>query len=263
MSKVVVDISPSVDGYVAGPAISVDEPLGTGGKRLHRWIGVDAGVPTSQDLRAAERVFDNVGAVVLGRRMFDVGIDLWGEDGAFGRPTFVVTHRHSDKLVKGPTTFTFVTDGAQAAITQARAAAGGDQDVLISGGADIVQQCLAAGLVDEVRLHLVPVLLGSGTALFDGSPCGRELENIDAVVTSNAVHLTYRVVGAAAPAAEGTDLPAGIGRPARSALAAAGYTHLDQLADVDPATLARLHGVGPKALRLIEEALAGRWATTR
>jgi dihydrofolate reductase len=227
---------------------------------------VDAGVPTPEDLRAAERVFANVGAVVLGRRMFDVGIGLWGEDGAFGRPTFVVTHRPTADLVKGPTTFTFVTDGGQGAITQARAAAGGDRDVLISGGADIVQQCLVAGLVDEVRLHLVPVLLGSGTALFDGSSCRHELETIDAIVTTNAVHLTYRVVGAtraAASPAERPDLPAGIGRPARSALAAAGYTHLDQLADVDPTTLARLHGVGPKALRLIRDALAGRSASTQ
>lgn len=194
MGEVVVEVSPSIDGYVAGPGVSVERPFGDAGERLHRWMGFDGAVPTDADRAAAERVFANAGAVVIGRRMFDVGIGPWGEDGAFGRPVFVATHRPEDVLVKGPTTFTFVTDGVVRAVELARATAG-DQDVVVAGGAHVIQQCLAAGLVDEIRLHVVPVLLGGGPRLFDGLLDGQvELERTDAVLTPHATHLTYRVV---------------------------------------------------------------------
>ncbi|GAA1241914.1 dihydrofolate reductase family protein [Pseudonocardia aurantiaca] len=193
MGNVVVEMSPSVDGYVAGTGVSVERPFGNAGVRLHRWLGFDGETPTEADRAAAERVFTGAGAVVIGRRMFDVGIGLWGADGAFGMPVFVVTSRPADVLVKGPTTFTFVTEGTGRAVELARETAG-ELDVVVNGGADVVQQCLAAGLVDEIRLHVVPVLLGSGTRLFE-RPVGEqfELEQTAATATPLATHLSYRV----------------------------------------------------------------------
>ena len=191
MSKVIADSSPSVDGFVAGSGVSVERPFGTAGHRLHRWIGFEGVEPTAEDRAAAEATFATAGAVVIGRRMFDVGIGRWGEDGAFGRPTFVVTSRGREPLVKGPTTFHFVTDGVAAALERAREAAGA-KDVLVAGGASIVQQLLREGAVDELRLHLVPVLLGEGTPLFvRGDTTALTLAG--AVQTPNALHLTYRV----------------------------------------------------------------------
>jgi dihydrofolate reductase len=193
MGNVVVESSPSVDGYIAGEGVSVEAPFGTAGQRLHRWIGFDGAAPTGADRTAAERMFASTGAIVIGRRMFDVGIGPWGEDGAFGMPVFVVTNREAEVLVKGPTTFTFVTDGATRAVELARRTAG-ERDVVVAGGADVVQQCLVAGLVDEIRLHVVPVLLGRGTRLFE-RPIGEqvELEHVDTVVTPHATHTSYRV----------------------------------------------------------------------
>lgn len=190
MAEVIVDVSTSVDGFVAGEGVGMDRPFGTAGHRLHSWLGFEGATPSPEDRAVAERMFASAGAVVLGRRMFDVGIGTWGGDGAFTRPTFVVTHRDSEPLVKGPTTFTFVTDGLPAALGRARTTAGAE-DVVIAGGADIVQQSFAAGVVDELRLHVIPVLLGAGTRLFDGAgPV--ELEQTDAVATPHATHLRFR-----------------------------------------------------------------------
>jgi dihydrofolate reductase len=193
MGQVVVEVSPSIDGYVAGPGVSVERPLGADGQRLHRWIGFEDTTPTDADRAAAEWMFTNSGAVVIGRRMFDVGIGLWGEDGAFGMPVYVVTNRAHDDLVRGPTTFRFVTTGVVAAVEQACAAAG-DRDVVIAGGAQVIQQGLAAGLVDEIRLHVVPVLLGDGTRLFE-QPLAQqmELEPGEVQVTRHATHMRFRV----------------------------------------------------------------------
>ena len=190
MSKVIVEISPSVDGFVAGSGVSVERPFGTAGHRLHRWIGFEGAEPAAEDRAASEAVFATAGAVVIGRRMFDVGIGTWGEDGAFERPTFVVTHRGEEPLVRGRTTFHFVA-GVDAALERAREAAEG-KDIVVAGGADIVRQCLREGAVDELRLHLVPVLLGEGTPLFErGGPT--ELTLAGAVRSPNALHLTYRL----------------------------------------------------------------------
>ncbi|WP_219413133.1 dihydrofolate reductase family protein [Pseudonocardia nigra] len=193
MGDVIVEVSPSVDGYVAGRGVAVERPFGDAGLRLHRWIGLDGGEPSAADRAAGERMFAGTGAIVIGRRMFDVGIGTWGDDGAFGVPVVVVTNRPAEDLVKGPTTFHFCTDGVVAAIERAREAADG-RDVVVNGGADVIQQSLAAGLVDEIRLHVVPVLLGGGTRLFE-RPLGEqvELEQTDCVTTPLATHLTFRV----------------------------------------------------------------------
>ncbi|WP_219417121.1 dihydrofolate reductase family protein, partial [Pseudonocardia nigra] len=163
----------------------------------HGWRPSGGPPPDPADGAAAEQMFATAGAVVLGRRMFDVGIGTWQPDGAFGRPCFVVTNRAHDEVVAGPTTFTFVTAGVADAVEQARRAADG-RDVVVAGGAQVVQQCLALRLVDEIRLHVAPVLLGSGTPLFAPTADGAvELERTDLVTTPHATHLALRVQPAA------------------------------------------------------------------
>lgn len=193
MGSVIVDVSPSVDGYLAGPGVSAERPFGTAGHRLHRWLGFEDASPTDADREVAGRMLAGAGAVVLGRRMFDVGIDTWGEDGAFGLPCFVVTNRPGPEVARGPTTFRFIVGGVRRAVDLARRTAG-ERDVVVAGGADVVRRCLADGLVDEVRLHVAPVLLGAGTRLFGDDPAGiRDLTRTDAVATPLATHLTFRV----------------------------------------------------------------------
>jgi dihydrofolate reductase len=193
MSRVIVDMSPSVDGYVAGRGVSVEQPFGDAGLRLYRWLGFDGAEQTRADVEAGEAQLAGSGAVVLGRTMFEVGIGPWGETGAFERPCFVATSREHEPVIKGPTTFNFVTDGVTRAVELAIETAAG-QDVVVVGGANVVQQCLAAGLVDEIRLHVAPVMLGGGVSLF-GEEIGQriELEPSNAVVTPLAVHLMFHV----------------------------------------------------------------------
>lgn len=193
MTRVIVDMSPSLDGFVAGTGISVEAPFGTADHRLHRWFGFDGTVPDEADKQAASQVLATAGAVVIGRRMFDVGIGLWGEDGAWGMPCFVVTNRVREPLVCGPTTFTFVAEGIEAAVTKARHTAGG-KDVVIAGGGAIAQQCIAAGLVDELRLHVNPVLLGGGTPMFPSSGRSFELRLIRSVPSRNVVHQHFELI---------------------------------------------------------------------
>lgn len=188
-SNVVLDLSPSLDGYLAGEGVSVQAPFGDAGHRLHRWLGFEGTQPEPADDEAARRMLADAGAVVLGRRMYEVGIGHWGEDGAWGRPCFVVTRRAHAPVLRGPTRFEFVTDGVQAAVARARAAAGG-REVVVAGGAEVARQCLAAGLVDAMRLHLVPVLLGRGTRLFDGVAADG-FRPLRAVATANAVHADF------------------------------------------------------------------------
>lgn len=190
MSRLILDISTSLDGYVAGDGISVAAPFGDAGHRLHRWMGFGDTQSTRADDAMAERMLAKVGAVLVGRRMFDVGIDHWGEDGTWERPCLVLTHRRREPLVRGPTTFTFVDGEVDDIVSQAREAAIG-KDVLVAGGGDIARQCLAAGLVDEMRLHVVPVLLGRGVRLFEGPLPRRELTLAESIATPHAVHQTY------------------------------------------------------------------------
>ncbi len=202
--KVTADMSMSLDGFITGPNDGVEQPLGEGGERLHRWLydlaswrerhGV-AGGEDSRDAEVLDEAFRNIGALVMGRRMFDLGEKPWGDNPPFHVPVFVVTHRAREQVVKeGGTTFTFITDGIESALRQARAAAGG-RDVSIAGGAAVIQQVLRAGLLDEIQVHLVPVLLGGGRPLFEPTgPDQIELESTRVIASPGVTHLRLRVV---------------------------------------------------------------------
>jgi dihydrofolate reductase len=203
MGKVSVDMSMSLDGFIAGPNDSVERPLGEGGERLHQWLydlaswrerhGLTGG-KTDTDAEVLEESFKNTGAVVVGSRMFDVA-NGWGDNPPFHMPVFVITHDAREKLVKeGGTTFTFVTGGIESALEQAKAAAG-DKDVSVAGGANIIQQYLSAGLLDEIQIHLVPVLLGDGRRLFDHISAEQiELEITRVIESPEVTHIKFRVV---------------------------------------------------------------------
>jgi dihydrofolate reductase len=213
MPKLLLDISISLDGYVAGPDPSLEEPLGRGGERLHEWAfatrawrephGLDGG-EEGADSELVRRLLGRVGATVMGRRMFsggegpweqDPNADAWwGDEPPFHHPVFVLTHHAREPLVmQGGTTFTFVTDGVESALAQAREAAG-DRDVQLAGGADVAQQALAAGALDEVHLHVAPVLLGAGRRLFDGALPGAPRGLVPAGIVASptgVAHLRY------------------------------------------------------------------------
>ena len=185
MGNVAIDMSMSLDGYIAAPNDTPEQGLGEDGMRLHNWLFDDPAV--------LERVFGNVleetGAVIMGRRSYDNSIEAWGGKGPLGDvPCFVVTHRPF--ATSAP--FTVVTDGIESALTNAREAAGEKRIGLM--GANIDQQFLAAGLVDEIRIHLVDVLLGGGRRLFDRLPERIELERTTLSETGGVTHLEYRVV---------------------------------------------------------------------
>jgi len=211
---VICDISTSLDGFIAGPNQTLEQPLGESGEGLHEWAyrlasfrerhGMDGGEAGADDEVVKESLAAQ-GAVVMGRRMFTGGAGpweddpnadgWWGDDPPFRVPVFILTHHAREPVTKqGGTTFTFVTDGIEAALEQARAAAG-DRDVLVAGGADAIQQSLRAGLLDELQIHLVPVLLGDGVRLLDNLGATQAGLALDRVVDSAAVtHLRYRVV---------------------------------------------------------------------
>jgi dihydrofolate reductase len=165
--------------------------MGAGGERLHAWLdGTDP-----KDAELAARMFSTAttGAVIMGRRTFTVGEGPWGEDGTFGLPCFVVTHRPAETLTRGATTFTFVTDGIAQALADARAAAGAG-NINVMGG-DVVRQMLRAGVVDELHLTVVPILLGDGVRLFDRDLSEHvELERIGVIDSSAVTHLQFRVI---------------------------------------------------------------------
>jgi dihydrofolate reductase len=184
VSKLKFQISMSLDGFIAGPNQSKEAPLGEGGMQLHEWAfelavwrrshGRDGG-EVNASTKVVEESLENIGATVMGRNMFGgegswaekPWDGWWGEDPPFHTPVFVLTHHPRETLPKsGGTTFHFVTDGVESALDQAKEAAGG-KDVALGGGADIAQQYLRAGLIDELQIHLVPVLLGEGSRLFD------------------------------------------------------------------------------------------------
>jgi dihydrofolate reductase len=207
------NVSISLDGFLAGPAQSLDAPLGIGGEDLHAWAFPNAGFrrihgDTGGEVNASTPVIDemfaNVGAIIMGRNMFGGGTGAWATDPAwtgwwgpnppYHVPVFVLTHHARAPLVcEGDTTFTFVTDGIERALAQARAAAGA-KDILIAGGARAIQQYLAAGHVDEINISIAPVFLHGGERLFDQLPAGGRLEQLRAVEAPGVTHLKYRVV---------------------------------------------------------------------
>lgn len=190
MGKVVAGISMSLDGFVSGPNVGNEHPMGEGGMRLHDWL-FDG--KTDRDEEIANEAFELSGSVVMGRRTFDVGEEPWGEDGTFGMPCFVVTHTAREVLVKGPTTFTFVTDGLPTAVDQAQQAAG-DKNVWLMGGAEVIRQAIEAKLLDELQINLVNVLLGQGNRLFDQLQHSIELERLRVVETPSATHIKFHIL---------------------------------------------------------------------
>ena len=212
MSKIRFEVSVSLDGYAAGPYQSEENPLGVGGEALHEWVveleawriqhGLEGG-EVNASTPVLEEARSNVGATVMGRNMFGGGpgpwsVDppwkgWWGDNPPFHTPVFVLTHHAREPLeMEGGTTFIFVTDGIEPALEQARhAAAGGD--VLIGGGANVMQQYLAAGLVDEFWLHIAPVVLGGGARLLENVG-NLELEQLRAMEAPGVTHIKYRVV---------------------------------------------------------------------
>ena len=210
-AKLRLQISISVDGHVAGPNQSEKDPLGEGGDRLHEWAykldawnaehGRDEGERNASS-EVVEASTENIGAVIMGRNMFGGGPGpwpedppwkgWWGDDPPFHVPVFVLTHHERDPLeMEGGTTFHFVTDGIESALEQAKAAAGGE-DVRLGGGAEVAQQYLRAGLIDEMQLNVVPILLGGGERLFEGLGGDEVKLELDRVVDAPGVtHLRY------------------------------------------------------------------------
>jgi dihydrofolate reductase len=201
---VFTSVSISLDGYIAGANDGPGNELGDGGMHLHDWVvglrswreahGMTGGAD-GPDRAYVERVRGRCGACVMGRRMFDLGERPWGEDPPFHTPVYVVTHRDREPLQReGGTTFHFVTEGVARAVELARGAAGA-KDVQICGGGDVVAQCLAEGLLDELEVHVAPLFLGGGVRLFDRPDlAGVRLEPMDVAGSAAVAHLTYRVV---------------------------------------------------------------------
>jgi dihydrofolate reductase len=191
MGKVTCDISMSLDGFIAGPNVRVGNGMGDDGDRLHAWVF--GGNTETDDAIVAEKNA-SPGAILIGKRMFDVGFEPWGDPPPFGMPVFIVTHEAREPLpMQGGTTYTFVTKGIEAALELAREAAG-DKDVGIWGGANIIQEYLKAGLLDEMQIHVIPVLFGDGTRLFEDLGGRRiELKRTSTVDTPGATHLRFSV----------------------------------------------------------------------
>jgi dihydrofolate reductase len=202
MGKATADITMSLDGFIAGPNDRPGNGLGDGGEVLHEWVyglkswrephGLEGGA-TGEDADILDEAMSAVGAVVLGRWMYECA-EGWGDDPPFRVPVFVVTHDARDREDKGETSFTFVTNGIESALDQAGAAAG-DKNVSIAGGASIIRQYLSAGLLDEIQIHVAPVLLGQGKRLFEGTGGDQiKLETARVVDSPAVTHLKYSVV---------------------------------------------------------------------
>ena len=212
MSKLRFTITMSLDGFVAGPDQSEQNPLGVGGEQLHQWLVPlaafrethgEQGGEVNASTPVVERWFENVGATIMGRNMFGGGPGPWGEEPwngwwgdepPFHTPVYVLTHHPREPLaLRGGTTFHFVTDGIESALEQAMAAAGG-KDVSLGGGADVAQQYLAARLIDELEISIVPLLLRGGSRLFDNlGDATVELEQVRAIDAPGVAHLEYRL----------------------------------------------------------------------
>jgi dihydrofolate reductase len=210
VSKLRLTISMSLDGFVAGPSQSIENPLGIGGENLHDWVvrleawrskHGKSGGEVNESSQVLEESVANIGATIMGRNMFGghpgswnpsaPWDGWWGKNPPFHHPVFVVTHHARAPLaLEGGTTYHFVTDGIESALEQARLAAG-DRDITLAGGAQIAQQYLRAGLVDEMAIHLVPILLGDGERLLDGVSDLHGLTLVRTIATPAVVHLTF------------------------------------------------------------------------
>jgi dihydrofolate reductase len=186
---VILDISMSLDGFVAGANVSIDNPMGDGGERIHDWL---FGAKTMADAAIIAGMLDHLGAVIMGRRTYDLGERPWGDDPPFPVPCFVLTHRTRPPVVKKGTSVTFIDRGIEAALSLAKEAAG-DKNVLIMGGATVARQYMKARLIDEMHIHLAPQLLGGGDRLFEdvGSP---RLHKVKVVESTAVTHLKFRVL---------------------------------------------------------------------
>ncbi len=211
MSRLRLNIAISLDGYVAGPDQSEENPIGVGGMQLHEWMfplaafreshGREGG-EVNASTPVVEEMFENVGASIMGRNMFgpvrgpwgeDPWTGWWGDDPPFHHPVFVLTHHARESLeMDGGTTFHFVTDGIEAALERATEAAG-EKDVSLGGGASAARQYLVAGLVNEMELHVVPLFLGAGEQLFDGVGADLKLKQVRAIEAPGVTHVKYRV----------------------------------------------------------------------
>ena len=211
MGKIVANISMSLDGYIAGPSPTLEEPLGVGGEGLHEWVfGLEAwrqphGLPggeTGRDNDIMKETTANIGAVIMGRKMYSGGEGpwendpnpdgWWGDNPPFKVPVFVLTSHPRETVTKeGGTSFTFVTDGIESALAQAKAAAG-DKDISLAGGANAIQQFIKADLADEMEIHLVPILLGGGTRLLDNLGEAK-FEKIQVIDSPHVTHLKFRI----------------------------------------------------------------------
>jgi dihydrofolate reductase len=211
VAKLRLKISMSLDGFVAGPDQSVDNPLGVGGMRIHEWVfplaawrkmhGLEGG-EVNESSQVVEDSLANIGATIMGRNMFggqpgpwderNLWNGWWGDNPPFHHPVFVLTHHMRRPLMRnGGTSFTFVTDGIHAALEQARRAADG-KDVSLAGGAKASAQYLKAGLIDEMEINLAPVLLGTGERLFDGvGDDMHDLKLVRTVAAPGVVHLKF------------------------------------------------------------------------
>jgi dihydrofolate reductase len=187
MATVLLDMAMSLDGFIAGPN---DEPKG-----LHDWFFPPSGTVTASDAEVIDESIETTGAIVMGRRAYGLGDKMDGFlDSPYKVEHFVLTHDVPEQTAKGETTFTFVTEGIESALEGAKAAAG-DRHVAVGGGASIAQQCVKAGLVDEIQIHLVPVLLGEGTRLFEHLGTERiELERTRVIESPFATHMRFRII---------------------------------------------------------------------
>jgi dihydrofolate reductase len=209
MADLILDISMSLDGFVAGPNADLEDPLGKGGEQLHEWVlGTKAwreahgyeGGEEGLDSDLTQVLVEQASATVMGRKMYSGGSGpweddprasgWWGDDPPFHHDVFVLTHHSREPLALSDTTFHFVTDGIESALDQAKAAAG-DGDVRLGGGADVAQQYLKAGLLDKVQLHIVPLLLGDGVRLFGAGATGGLARTRLVESPTGVVHVDY------------------------------------------------------------------------
>lgn len=187
MGKVVAEITMSLDGFTAGPDITNKDPMGINGESLHEWLFAKA---TATDKAMLAELTDTTGAVILGHRTYSIGLDPWGAVSPFKAPAFVLCHQVPSKAVSG---FEYVTEGIDAALTKARKIAG-EKNIWLMGGANVIQQYLKAGLVEEFRLHIAPMLLMQGTRLFDNIGDGPAQWVKESVTeTPAAVHMVFRI----------------------------------------------------------------------